>query len=236
MQSGDRFIEEIVRFKKLKLYTDSLASELFFYTKTLGFNLLEQNEISFSVEIGWSILTFEESNIKHNYHYCFLLPSNQLTQALEWMERRTTVIDIDNGRKIQHFEIWNADSFYFFDASGNIAEFIVRYDLNNADYSVFDNTKVLGVNEIGMPTDDIEKINTQLESKLQTKFWKGDLVRFGTNGNQEGIFLLPNCTMKNSWFPTSLNITPTPFETVVEHNGKEHRIRFENEVIKTYQT
>lgn len=78
------------------------------------------------------------------------------------MEKRTAVVTIENGRKTQNFESWNADSFCFYDASGNFAEFIVRYDLKYNENSDFNISKVLGINKMGMPTADIKKTNHQL--------------------------------------------------------------------------
>ena len=222
-----------MRFKKLKLYTNKFESEKRFYSETLGFKIIEENTNFFSLKIGWSELSFEKSEIGHKYHYCFLIPANKLNQALEWMEKRTEVIDIEDGRKIENFKSWNADSFYFYDASGNIAEFIVRYDLKNNIESEFDISEVLGVNEMGIATKDIQKINNQLQTRLGTKFWKGDLKRFGTNGSQEGIFLLPNYKLKEIWFPTPIKIKPEPFEAIIENNGKEFLVEFRNEKLKT---
>lgn len=222
-----------MRFKKLKLYTNKLESELEFYSKTLGFEVLKQTANYFSVKVGWSELVFEKTDREYKYHYCFLIPSNKLNEALEWMEKRTEILTIENGRKTQNFDSWNADSFYFYDASGNIAEFIVRYDLNNNDSDEFDISKVLGVNEMGMPTADVKKTNDQLQNELQTEYWKGDIDRFGTNGSQEGIFLLPNYNAKDIWFPTSIKIKPEPFEAVIENKEREYHIEFRNEKIRT---
>lgn len=222
-----------MKFKKLKLYTTKLKAEFKFYTETLGFEIVEQKNNSFMVKVGWTELMFEESDKEHSYHYCFLIPSNKLRQALEWMERRVEIIDLENGRKTQNFETWNADSFYFYDASGNVAEFIVRYDLVNESNADFDISKVLGVNEMGMPTANVKKANDQLEKELKTEFWKGDLERFGTNGNQEGILLLPNYKLKETWFPTSLKIKSEPFEAVIDNNGEIYKIEFKNEKLKT---
>ncbi len=222
-----------MKLKKLKLYTNQLEPELKFYSKTLGFEILEQHSNYFTVNVGWSELTFEKSEKEHTYHYCFLIPSNKLHQALEWIEKRVKIIDLENGsRKTQNFKTWNADSFYFYDASGNVAEFIVRYDLANEVNEDFDISKVLGVNEIGMPTANVKKTNDQLQKELKTEFWKGDLERFGTNGSQEGIFLLPNYNIKDVWFPTNVKIKPEPFEAIIENKKKKYHLAFRNEKIK----
>lgn len=222
-----------MKFKKLKLFTNKLESELRFYSETLGLKIIEQNTSSFTVKIGYSELSFEKSEKEYKYHYCFLIPANKLAQALEWMEKRTEIIEIENGRKTQNFETWNASSFYFYDASGNIAEFIVRFDMKNNDNTDFDISKVLGVNEMGMPTSNIKKINDQLQIELKTEFYKGDLKTFGTNGSHDGIFLLPNYELKDIWFPTSIKIKPEPFDAIIVNGGKEYQIEFRNEKLKT---
>ncbi len=217
-----------MKIKKLHLYTNQLESEKTFYCETLGFELIEEREDSFTVKVGWSELSFSKSETSHLYHYCFLIPSNQLLEALEWMEKRIDVISDADGRKTHRFENWNADSFYFHDASGNIAEFIVRYDLNNKSDSPFDVSHVLSVNEIGMPTTDVKEMNNWLETHLKTQFWKGDLDRFGTNGSQEALFLIPNYLIKDEWFPTRQKIVPEPFDITIANSGIAYDLRYEN--------
>lgn len=222
-----------MKFKKLKLRTNKLEEELNFYSNTLSFQITEQIQNSFTVRIGWSELAFEKSENAHTYHYCFLIPSNLLKKAMEWMEERTEIIEIEHGRKTQYFETWNAASFYFNDASGNIVELIARYGLKNESNTDFDSSKILCVNEMGMPTNKIQQINNQLKSDLKTDFWKGDFLRFGTNGDEEGIFLLPNYEAKEFWFPTNLKIKPESFEAVIENKGEEYRVEFIDGQLKT---
>lgn len=223
-----------MKILKLKLFTNKLELEKVFFSQTLGFEILESNINSFTVKIGWSELIFEKTENEYRYHYCFLIPNNKLEQAMEWMEKRVHIIDIENGRKTQRFESWNADSFYFYDACGNIAEFIVRQELDNEISSDFNISNVLCINEIGMPTNNIEKTNNKLLKHFGTEFWKGDLKQFGTNGSQEGLFLLPNYEIKEFWFPTStIKIKPEPFEIIFENNGEKYKMEYKNEEIRT---
>ncbi|MEO1013403.1 MAG: VOC family protein, partial [Bacteroidota bacterium] len=120
-----------MRIKELKLYTKHLKAQREFYSKTLGFQVLESGPSHFSVQIGWSLFTFAESQKTHDYHFCFLIPCNSLDSALEWMEKRITLILSPDGQKTHRFESWDADSFYFYDAGGNVVEFIVRHQLHN---------------------------------------------------------------------------------------------------------
>ena len=93
--------------------------------------------------------------------------------------------------------------------------------------------KCLGLNEIGMPTRNISLLNAQLEKEVKTAFWKGDFQRFGTNGSQEGIFILPNYLEKELWFPTDIKIKPEPFEVELENLGILYELKFEKEQVKT---
>jgi catechol 2,3-dioxygenase-like lactoylglutathione lyase family enzyme len=113
-----------MKIKELKLFTNQLEKQKEFFLKVLGFELLDEKENEFCLKIGWSKLRFVKSDKIHIYHYCFLIPSNKLIESLEWMNNRMKTIDVENGEKIVHFEDWNADSFYFYDGGGNIAEFI----------------------------------------------------------------------------------------------------------------
>ncbi|MCB9314703.1 MAG: glyoxalase [Lewinellaceae bacterium] len=221
-----------MHIKELTLYTEKIDAEKAFYSKTLGFDLLGNSTDHFSVQIGNTTLRFQKTDIPYRYHYCFLIPANRLQQGIGWLKKRLLVIEIEPGRVIQRFETWNADSVYFYDGTGNITEFIVRYDLQNESPAEFDNRSLLCVNEIGMPTRNVQALNAQLERELHTPFWKGDLERFGTNGSQNGLFLLPNYEIKTEWFPTDLKITAAPFEAVIEQNGRTYRIDYRDEVLR----
>ena len=100
-----------MKIKKLELYTHKLEEEKIFYAEQLGFDIIDQTKDSFTVSIGWSELTFIKSASQHIYHYCFLIPSNKLTEAQNWVEERVELIEIQKGEYIQNFEDWNADSF-----------------------------------------------------------------------------------------------------------------------------
>ena len=191
-----------MRIKKLTLYTHQLESEKKFYSETLGFSFLDSSEKDFSVKVGTTQLTFQKTNQLYIYHYCFLIPENKLDEGVEWLKQRLPLIEIEKGRWIENFETWNADSIYFYDGSGNIAEFIVRHDLDNQSDEEFSLASILNVNEIGMPVRDVAKMNHQLE-KLGSPLWRGDLKRFGVNGTQDGLFLLPNYEIKTCLLYTS---------------------------------
>ena len=224
-----------MKIRELTLFTNQLEKQKEFYQNVLDFELLDENENEFCIKVGWSKLRFVKSDKNHIYHYCFLIPSNKLIEAFDWIKNRTEIVDVEEGEKIVHFEDWNAESFYFYDGGGNIAEFIVRHDLKNEVNAEFDLNMVLCINEIGLGTTDVEKINYQLEESIGTSFYKGDLNRFGTNGSAEGIFLIPNYNLKETWFPTEIKIKAEPFETIIENKNKKFLVTYLDGELKTFE-
>jgi catechol 2,3-dioxygenase-like lactoylglutathione lyase family enzyme len=220
-----------MKIRELSLFTNKLELEKEFYSHTLGFDLIKQSNDSFSLKIGWSKLTFLKSSKANKYHYCFLIPSNKFDEAMDWLGKRVEILETESGKKTQRFETWNAGSFYFYDASGNVAEFIVRHDLENQSNKPFSIKDIICVNEIGLPTTSIKNTNTFLEKELNSPFWKGDKQNFGTNGTQEGLFLLPNYKTRTKWFPTNVTVTPAPFKAVIENNRILYNFKFLNEDI-----
>ncbi len=227
-----RHKEIIMKIRELLLYTKNLAAEKDFYKNTLGFEIYQDMQNSFSVNIGASKLKFQESKKQYLYHYCFLIPRNKLQTAIKWLQERLEPIEIEEARVSQFFSSWNAESVYFYDASGNIAEFIVRYDLANDSDTEFGIESIININEIGLASSKPEDLNQQLEQEIGSKFWKGDKKRFGTNGSQEGLFLLPNYELKEIWFPTTVKITASPFEVVIEHEAKQYLLVYQNSELK----
>ena len=219
-----------MKIVKLYLYTHQLESQFQFFNTILELSCEWQGKESFVTQIGWTQLIFTSSSQSNLYHYCFLIPSNTFKEALKWFTQRVAILCIEERRHTQFFESWNAESFYFYDGGGNLAECIVHYNIDTGlGSSNFDQTKLLGINEIGMPVLDIPGSHKQLELAFGSKPWKGDLSYFGTHGSEEGRFLLPNYNKKTVWFPTQVSIEPTPFDAEVEINSVTYRLCFDSE-------
>lgn len=218
-----------MHIKELILFSHQHKAQKEFYQNTLGYEINETTKNSFSVQVGSTKLIFQNSTLNYFYHYCFLIPCNQLKNAVDWLKTRLRITEDVNETIIHHFDSWNADAVYFFDGNGNIVEFIARHDLKNESNRVFDLNEMLCVNEIGMPTTDIKKTNHQLETELGTRFWKGDFEGFGTNGDQHGLFLLPNYLKKAGQYPLNQPIQCSPFVAVIENEGKQFTVKYENE-------
>ena len=224
-----------MRIREITLFTNQLTEQLHFYKNILGFQIIDESSEQFTFQAGFSKITFQKSKENHSYHYCFLIPSNKLQAAIKWLDERLDIIKIEGDRIIQNFESWNADSVYFYDGAGNIAEFIVRYDLENQmTEEGFDVSTILCLNEIGTPTQDILGTNNFLETEIGSKFWKGDFERFGTNGTQEGLFLLVNNEVKKEWFPTQLSIETSPFHGIFQVESNLYALQFKDNKISIF--
>lgn len=219
-----------MKIRELTLYINRFTEQQQFYADVLDLPIDHINNNVFAVQVGWTRFIFVRTDQHHLYHYCFLIPANKLLEAMRWMESKVEIIETEEG-KIVFFDTWNAYSFYFYDGAGNIAECIVRHDLMNNSDKPFSSIDFLCINEIGLGTDNIRETNRQLNAAMGTKFWKGEMEIFATNGSQEGLFLLPNYTKKKTWFPTSIVIKPSPVKGIFENQGKIHELQFINKVV-----
>ncbi|WP_282629514.1 VOC family protein [Empedobacter sedimenti] len=221
-----------MKIRELQLYTNDLEKTKSFYTTILAFELIEENENLFSLQVGWTKLTFVKSDEEHIYHFSFLVCKNQFEKAFDWIQNKTKILNTDADQQIANFENWNAQSFYFYDGAGNLAEIITHNNLAYENDAKFDQHSILGISEIGLPTSDIEATNQLLEEKTTSKFWKGDFETFGTNGSDEGKILLPNYLIKTTWFPTKTAIKQHPFELVIESENQKYQINYYDKKLK----
>ena len=217
-----------MRIRELQLFTTNLEKTKSFYTNILSFQLIDETSNQFSLQIGWTRLTFVQSEKKHIYHFSFLVDKSLFENTFEWMKNRVEILRTENDEQIAFFKNWNAESFYFYDGSGNLAEIITHYNLDYQTDTEFDQNSILGISEIGLPTTDIEATNKLLEEKTTSKFWKGDFETFGTNGSDEGKILLTNYFIKTTWFPTTNKIIPTPFTVILENENQFSKVIFDN--------
>ncbi len=211
----------------LSLYTHNLENQYQFFLHTLGLPTSKTAD-SVSIKIGYTELIFKESEQPYKYHYCFLIPSNTLIAAKDWFAERLDLVAIEDDRYIAKFQSWNAESFYFWDGAGNLAECIVRHDLANFSNQQFDEGSLLNVNEIGLcVADEVASLAEFLSQQVGTSLYRGDLERFGVHGDEHGLFLLINNQLKSSWYPTSLVTQSSPFEITIKHLGITHSLAFD---------
>jgi catechol 2,3-dioxygenase-like lactoylglutathione lyase family enzyme len=189
---------EIMQIQHLWLQTKKLEDLFDFYTRVLGLPLLEQTRSSFTVNIGASKLSFEQSESGETpvYHFAFNIPENQLLEAKAWTEARVSLIPDAQGRTLFRTDSWNAEQFYFYDPAGNILELIARHDLDNPSSQPFSVQSLENISELGVASLDPAQTAARLELPLY-RCQANDT--FMSVGDEQGLLILVR--RGRIWFP-----------------------------------
>lgn len=223
-----------MKIKKLTLATTDLPGQVGFYRNTLGFKLLKKNSREAEFRIGNSVLRFESAPKATPYHFAFNIPSFQEKQALDWLKARVEVLK-DASDEIIPFDFWNARAIYFYDKDQNIVEFIARRNLGFEDIAPFSAESVIEISEIGIPVDDIVPIHDHLTNELNLEVYSGSTDRFCAIGDERGLFIIINKTIKTFWFPTEDTPHSSDLKAVVYHQGQLFNITFQHETLFSHE-
>lgn len=152
-----------MRIKSISLQTDHLKALKEFYINQLGFQLITENEETFQIQTGTSILEFTDRDTERNpfYHFAFNIPANQFREAKSWLKNKVTLLTED-GEDEANFSHLPAHAVYFEDPAGNIVEFIARYGINEESSEPFTINSILNISEIGLIVDDVLKAGEEL--------------------------------------------------------------------------
>lgn len=216
-----------MKIEYLKLYSSSLEKQKQFYGDLLGLAVNKKSETSIQVQIGYSVLEFEEKEQATNYHIAFHIPARQEEQALEWLLQRTEILK-DGDESIIDFSGWKAKSVYFYDADNNIVEFISRSHYFQEESSPFSAKSIVGISEIGLATDDAEEKFRFLNSNCGLQKFTGDYERFCATGDDEGLFIVINKNMKD-WIPTGDEAFASPFKIMFSVEQASYQVGFQND-------
>ncbi len=186
-----------MKIKELVLHTASFESLKEFYASLLELPIEIINAESFAVQAGVSRLVFLRAlpGIEPVYHFAFNIPSNKIEDARAWLLRRVKLLWLaDYNSDIAEFAGWHARSVYFLDPSGNIVEFISRFDLNDPVEEAFSAMHIRNISEVGMvfPENDFEKDINELIVKYGLGYFskQAPLPKFRAIGNDEGLFVI----------------------------------------------
>ncbi|WP_198175171.1 VOC family protein [Spirosoma telluris] len=170
----------------LELETNHLSALQWFYTHQLGLALLQQTSDQVTFQLGWSKLTFRQTNQPvAPYHFAINVPLYSLEQYELWYD--VPYIDTSApGHRIAHFPDWKARASYFRDPAGNLVEFIERKD---AGYT---NGYFQGISEIGLVADDVIALATQLLGDYPVSLFSKSQPKadFTVLGDDYGLFIL----------------------------------------------
>ena len=222
-----------MEIKSLTLQTDHLQSMKEFYINKLGFLLIAEDEESFQIQTGTSVLEFTKRNIgsKPFYHFAFNIPANQFNEAKFWLKNKVQLLTEDGEDEV-NFSHLPAQAIYFEDPSGNIVEFIARFNINEERSEPFTINSILNISEIGLIVDDVIKAGEKLKKAhifqrdhkpLNEKFLNFMGVR------ELGIFILLAHPGRR-WLFSDKYSTIFPLEMTVE-NGRKLIVNNEGEFI-----
>jgi catechol-2,3-dioxygenase len=188
-----------MHIQELSLLTGDLTAQAAFYREVLRLPI-EQSDDALRVQVGRSRLHFSpKPGWAGVYHLAFDVPENQLEAACAWLDQRADLIAL-NGETRFHSEGWNADMVYFYDAAGNILEFIARHNQPNASALPFSEHSLLAITEIGLGTRDVRGTVNQLTEALGLRVYDGaGSSSFSAVGDEQGLFIVVD--HERSWFP-----------------------------------
>lgn len=213
-----------LEFLTARFYCTELEKQASFYTEVLGLPLLARTDHFFTLRTGRTLLTFERSDQPHYYHFAFNIPSFQSREALDWLRERVTVLQ-DGETELIDFVNWNAEALYFYDAAGNIVEFIARKNLKLISARPFTAASITGLSEIGMPVAAVGRTFEWLHQKTGIGQYWGELENFCAAGDEQSLFIIVNETTKY-WYPTDKPARSAPFLAAFRQGDKLFRLDF----------
>lgn len=147
-------------FKTVTMYTNKLQELLGFYENVLELNIVEARDDYFQVEIGESLLVFQETERHSLYHFAINIPGNQYTLAKLWAKERV-VLNREDGVDDIYYSRFDADAFYFEDPAGNVIELIARRHVDKwSDFSI---ESLLNISEVSITTPFVKQVGEELQ-------------------------------------------------------------------------
>ena len=199
-----------MRIEFLQVYTRNFEEQKNFYGKTLQLPLKNISESIFQVQLGFSVLEFQQKESATPYHIAFHVPAFQEEKALVWLKQRVKILESD-GEEIVDFPGWKAKSIYFYDTDKNIVEFISRKHFFPAESEGFSEESILGISEIGLATSTVQEKFNFLNNNFGLAKFTGDYEHFCATGDDEGLFIIINKEQKG-WIPVGDKAFASEFE------------------------
>lgn len=200
----------------IELDTPNLKGTQTFYTQQLGLPVVAESTNSFTLQVGWTQLTFRAvSKPVAPYHFAINVPAGMLELCMHWFAFDYLDTQACN-QKIAEFRDWRARSAYFLDNNGNILEFITRHDLPPADSNMTDQDLFQGISEIGIVTPCVTSASRQLGEQFGvTPFYKSKpMPDFAAMGDDNGLFIISKVSRK--WLFTDIPATLNNYQVTFQ--------------------
>jgi catechol-2,3-dioxygenase len=218
-----------MKITRLEINCRDVLEQQKFYKEILGLEVIKATATYFELQIGYSVLVFQESDNFTPYHIAFHVPDKVEEIAVKWLEKRVSILKFED-LEIVDFKGWDAKSIYFYDSDNNIMEFISRRNFNGETTEGFSEKSILGISEIGLSTDDIESKFQFLKENCELIIFDGSFDKFCAIGDDQGLLITINSNLK-SWFPTGDKAYNSSFNLNFIQNEKVYYIQYkENEL------
>ncbi|RAW19027.1 ring-cleaving dioxygenase [Paenibacillus taichungensis] len=205
-------------FEEVKLYTAQLEDIKYFYINTLGLNMAEESEHSFTLQIGLTKMIFMRSEADQNpfYHFAWMIPANRFQEAKAWAAARVR-LSRHEGEDETYSTSWNSNSLYFEDPVGNILELIAHHTVLNESDRAFSEKDLLQVCEVGLVTEDVLSAVDELE-QMGLKRWRAISDTFAPVGDVNGLFIVVK--KERTWFFSEQKANIYPLEVFIREVGR----------------
>lgn len=215
-----------MKIKEIELLSKNLAEALKFYSEVLNFETLESSDEKISLKAGDSILTFKKTSAENPvYHFAFDIPNNKLEESLQWLSQRVDLIEFQ-GSPVIDFPNWGAKSLYFHDNSGNVLEFIARFENDNKNFTEFDSSSIVSISEIAFVTNEVINLATDIKENHGLSYFERQIPHedFSVIGDDNGLFILVKSS--RNWYPTSVKVQIFPIKVIYENAGNISQIDY----------
>jgi catechol-2,3-dioxygenase len=193
-----------MNIETLELCSRDLVLQSKFYAEVLGLQCAPVEDV-LTIAAGVTTLVFRERrDLESRYHFAFNIPENRIAEAICWLASRgVALIPDESGETVHEFKDWNALAIYFFDADGNILEFIARHELANgvSQGQPFSAGEILNLSEIGVSSPNVIETARQLRDEFGLIPYRQVGEAFGPVGDANGMFIL--VPSGRIWYPNT---------------------------------
>ena len=189
-----------MQIHRLRLHTPYLDQQRVFYRDVLQFPIIATTDTSFTLRAGTTELTFVAGETDVFYHFAFLIPDDSLDEAIDYLHAHQVPLLLHEGAEVVDFGTGRA--IYFYDAAGNIGEFIERPSLGHPRKGPFATDHVVCVNEIGVPATETLAFAQQLRDTFEVRLVDEAAMSdtFCWVGDFQGVFIVTQ--EGRHWLPT----------------------------------
>ena len=204
-----------MKIRELELKAQNLRQQRAFYVDLLGLLLLEETSTQLTLQAGATRLRFSAGRGSEGvYHFAFNIAENKLAEAKTWLEARLQLLEHEGQSSFTAHQSWNAEMVYFYDADGNIVEFIARHDLPTASPDPFGPQQIVSVSEIGYVVPNVEATVASLTRNLGLEPYGNTSPEFVPLGDAEGLLIVVK--EGRNWFPTTTPASVLPLELTLD--------------------